>query len=81
MDVRRADLAFPSVSYEGSFGNPFGSRVSPANTPRQANIMSDVHHPMRNLISPINGDATSGFVSMSDMFSDVCMFVTLMLHI
>jgi hypothetical protein len=34
---------------------------------------------MRNLRRPINFDVTSGFVSMSDMFSDVCIFVTFML--
>jgi hypothetical protein len=34
---------------------------------------------MRNLRKLMNFDVTSGFVSMSDMFSDVCIFVTFML--
>jgi hypothetical protein len=41
-----------------------GSHVNPVNTPPQANGMSDVDHPMRNLRKPMNFDVTSGFVSM-----------------
>jgi hypothetical protein len=53
--------------------------VSPVNTPPQANVMSDVYHPMRNLRNLINFYVTGGFVSMSDMFSDIGIFVTFML--
>jgi hypothetical protein len=41
--------------------------------------MSDFYHPIRNLRKPIIFYVTSGFVNMSDMFSDVCIFVTFML--
>jgi hypothetical protein len=53
--------------------------VDPVNTPPQANVMSDFYHPMMNLRKPMNVDVTSGFVSMSDMFNDVCIFVIFML--
>jgi hypothetical protein len=55
------------------------SHVDPVNTPPQANVMSDFYHPMRNLRKPMNFDVTSGFVSMSDMFNDVHIFVIFML--
>jgi hypothetical protein len=45
--------------------------------PRNRMLMS-FYHPMRNLRNPINVYVTNGFVSMSDMFKDVCIFVTLM---
>jgi hypothetical protein len=35
------------------------------------------YHSMRNLRKPTNFDVTSGFVSMSDMFSDACTFLYL----
>jgi hypothetical protein len=35
------------------------------------------HQPMRNFCRPINCDVISGFVSMSDIFSDVWIFVIL----
>jgi hypothetical protein len=53
--------------------------VDPVNTPPQVNVMSDFYHPMRNLRKPMNFDVTSVFVSMSDMFNDVCIFVIFML--
>jgi hypothetical protein len=56
-----------------------GSHVNPINTPPQANVMSDFYHPMRNLRKPMNFDVTSGFVSMSDMFNDVWIFLIFML--
>jgi hypothetical protein len=37
--------------------------------------MNDFYHPMRNLRKPMNFDVTSGFVSMSDMFNDMRVFV------
>jgi hypothetical protein len=55
------------------------SYLDPVNTPPQANFMSDFYHPMRNLRKPMNFDVTSGFVSMSDMFNDVCILVIFML--
>jgi hypothetical protein len=55
------------------------SHLDPVNTPLQVNVMSDFYHPMRNLRRPMNFDVTSGFVSMSDMFNDVCTFVIFML--
>jgi hypothetical protein len=55
------------------------SYLDPLNTPRQANVMIDFYHPMRNLRKPMNFDLTSGFVSMADMFNDVCIFVIFML--
>jgi hypothetical protein len=54
------------------------SHLDPVNTPPQANVMSDFYHTMRNLRKPMNFDVTSGFVSMSDMFNDVCIFVIFM---
>jgi hypothetical protein len=57
----------------------FGSNVDHVNTPPQANVMSDFYHPMRNLRKRMNFDVISGFVSMSDMFNDLCIFVILML--
>jgi uncharacterized membrane protein YkgB len=41
--------------------------------------MSDFYHPMRNLRKPMSFDVTSGFVSMSDMFNDVCILVIFLL--
>jgi hypothetical protein len=55
------------------------SHLDPVNIPPQANVMSDFYHPMRNLRKPMNFYVTSGFVSMSDMFNDVCIFVIFML--
>jgi hypothetical protein len=55
------------------------SHLNPVNTPPQANVMSDFYHPMSNLRKLMNFDVTSGFVSMSDMFNDVCIFVIFML--
>jgi hypothetical protein len=55
------------------------SFLDPVNTPPQANVMSDLYHPMRNLHKPMNFDVTSGFVSMSDMLNDVCILVIFML--
>jgi hypothetical protein len=55
------------------------SHLNPGNTPPQANAMSDFYHPMRNLRKQMNFDVTSGFVSMSDMFNDVCIFVIFLL--
>jgi hypothetical protein len=55
------------------------SHLDPVNTPPQVNVMSDFYHPMRNLRKPMNFDVTSGFVSMSDMFNDVCIFGIFML--
>jgi hypothetical protein len=55
------------------------SYLDPVNTPPQVNAMSDFYHPMRNLRKPMNFDVTSGFVSMSDMFNDVCILVIFML--
>jgi hypothetical protein len=55
------------------------SYLDPVNTPHQANVVSDFYHPMRNLRKPMNFDVTSGFVSMSDMFNDVCILVIFML--
>jgi hypothetical protein len=55
------------------------SDLDPVNTPPQANVMSDFYYPMRNLRKPMNFDVTSGFVSMSDMFNDVCILVIFML--
>jgi hypothetical protein len=57
----------------------YESYLDPVNTPPQANVMSDFYHPMRNLCKPMNFDVTSGFVSMSDMFNDVCILVIFML--
>jgi hypothetical protein len=56
-----------------------GSHVDTVNTPPQVNVMSDVYHPMRNLRTPMNFDVTSGFVSMSEVFNDVCIYVIFML--
>jgi hypothetical protein len=55
------------------------SYLDPVNTPPQVNVMSDFYHPMRNLRKRMNFDVTSGFVSMSDMFNDVCILVIFML--
>jgi hypothetical protein len=55
------------------------SYLDPVNTPPQANVMSDFYHPMRNLHKPMNFDVTSGFVSMSDIFNDVCILVIFVL--
>jgi hypothetical protein len=55
------------------------SYLDPVNTPPQANVMSDFYHPMRNLRKPMNVDVTIIFVSMSDMFNDVCILVIFML--
>jgi hypothetical protein len=55
------------------------SNLDPVNTPPHANVMSDFYHPMRNLRKPMNFDVTGGFVSMSYMFNDVCIFVICML--
>jgi hypothetical protein len=55
------------------------SYLNPVNNPPQANVMSEFYHPMRNLRKPVNFDVTSGFVSMSDMFKDMCIFVIFML--
>jgi hypothetical protein len=55
------------------------SYLDPVNTPPQANTVSDFYHPMRNLRKPMNFDVTSSFVSMSDMFNDVCILVIFML--
>jgi hypothetical protein len=55
------------------------SHLDPVNTPPQENVMSDLYHPMRNLRKPMNFDVTIGFVSMSDMFNDVCIIVIFML--
>jgi hypothetical protein len=55
------------------------SYFDPVNTPPQANVMSDFYHPMSNLRKLMNFDVTSGFVSMSDMFNDVCILVIFML--
>jgi hypothetical protein len=55
------------------------SYLDPVNTPPQANVMSDLYHPMRNLRKPMSFDVTRGFVSMSDMFNDVCILVIFML--
>jgi hypothetical protein len=55
------------------------SYLDPVNTPPQANVMSDFYHPMRNLRKPMNFDVTGGFVSMSDIFNDVCILVIFML--
>jgi hypothetical protein len=55
------------------------SYLEPVNTPPQANVVSDVYHPMRNLRKPMNFDVTSSFVRMSDMFNDVCILVIFML--
>jgi hypothetical protein len=54
------------------------SYLDPVNTPPQANVMSDFYHPMRNLRKLMKFDVTSGFVSMSDMFNDVCILVIFM---
>jgi hypothetical protein len=56
------------------------SHLDPVKNPPQANVMSDFYHPMRNVCKPMNVDVTSGFVSMSDMFNDVCIFLIFMLH-
>jgi hypothetical protein len=56
------------------------SHLDPVNTSPQENVMSDFYHPMRNLRKPMNFDVTIGFVRMSDMFNDVCIFVIFMLH-
>jgi hypothetical protein len=53
--------------------------LGPVNTPPQANVMSDFYHPMRNFPKPMSFYVTSGFVSMSDMFNDVCIIVIFML--
>jgi hypothetical protein len=50
----------------------------PVNTLPQANVVSNFYHPMRNLRKPMNFDVTSGFVSMPDMFNDVCILVIFM---
>jgi hypothetical protein len=55
------------------------SYLDPVNTPPQANVVCDLYHPMRNLRKPMNFDVTSVFVSMSDMFNDVCILVIFML--
>jgi hypothetical protein len=55
------------------------SYLNTVNTPPQANVVSDFYHPMRNLRKPMNFDVTSGFVSISDMFNDVCILVIFML--
>jgi hypothetical protein len=57
----------------------FESHLVTANNPPQANVMNDFYHPVSNLRKPMNFDVTSGFVSMSDMFNDVCIFVIFML--
>jgi hypothetical protein len=54
------------------------SYLDPINAPPQANVMSDFYHPMRNLCKLMNFDVTSGFVSMSEMFNDVYIFVIFM---
>jgi hypothetical protein len=68
-----------SASMRDHLGPLCGSRVNPVNTPPRANVMSDFYHPMRNLRKPMNFYVTSGFVSMSDMFNDVWIFVIFML--
>jgi hypothetical protein len=45
----------------------------------QANVMSEFYHPMSNLRKPMSFDAISGFVSMSDIFNDVCTLVIFIL--
>jgi hypothetical protein len=57
----------------------YESHLDPVNTPPQANVMSDFYHPMRNLRKPMNFYVTNGFVSMSYMFNDVCIFVIVLL--
>jgi hypothetical protein len=55
------------------------SYLDPVNTPPHLNAMSDLYHPMKNLRKTMNFDVTSGFVSVSDMFNDVCILVIFML--
>jgi hypothetical protein len=55
------------------------SHVNLVNTPLQVNVMSDFYHPMRNLRKLMNFDVASGFVSMSDMFNEMWIFVIFML--
>jgi hypothetical protein len=37
------------------------SYLDPVNTPPQANVVSDLYHPMRNLCKPMNFDVASRF--------------------
>jgi hypothetical protein len=55
------------------------SHLDSVDTPPQANDMSDFYHPMRSLNKLVNFDVTSGFLNMSDMFNDVCIFLIFML--
>jgi hypothetical protein len=63
------------VDHRNPFWIPCDSLLT---TPSLKRMLMSFYHPIRNLRRPINFDVTSGFVSISDMFNDVCIFVNFM---